>query len=96
MTFHAIRIQHAEDTGRYHPAYYHLAPFPGTAETTAVRYKSGGHHAAGFSDLDAAQENAARLAAELDVTVPSDGFPVREMAEAGADVLLLDLWVSTP
>lgn len=95
MSFHKIVIQHAEDTGRYHPAYYRYAPFPGT-EQPVVRYKSAGHHTAGFDNLPAAQESAADLAAKLDVAVPADGFPVREMTEVGADILLLDATVSTP
>lgn len=84
-----ILIQLAEDTGRFHPCYYRMAPLPGNT-VEPMRYKSKGHHTEGFATLEEAQENAAGLAAGLPipVEVPEDGFPVRVVAYAGPDVFM--------
>lgn len=84
-----VLIQHDQETGRYHPTFYQEHPMPGG--NWMGRYKSKGHHTEGFADLDAAQANAVELASKLPipVTVPEGGFPVREMAGVGADVVLM-------
>lgn len=41
---------------RYHPMYFRYAPMPGPTENQKViRYRSGGHHTAGFDTLDEAK-----------------------------------------
>lgn len=87
-SFYVIRIQHAVDTGRYHAAYYRLAPFPGSV-TSPARYKSVGHHTTGADTLESAQTHAAALAVELGVAVPAEGFSVEDIPEAGPDILVL-------
>lgn len=88
-----IVIQHAADSGLFHPAFYADAPLPGDGDKRLRRYKSKGHHKVGFSTLKSAQDNAAAdLAPELGVAAPDGGFPVREMPEAGADVLFEAVW----
>lgn len=41
-------------TGKFHPYAWRLAPFPGNV-TRPARYKSIGHHTAGFDTLDDAK-----------------------------------------
>lgn len=88
---HVVQIQHDQTTGRFHPAYYALAPLPGPASADAkfLRYKSRGHHTTGFETLEEAQQDSLPVAAHLAVEAPEEGFPVREMPEAGVDVLLI-------
>lgn len=87
-----IRILHAADTGRYHPTWYSLRPLPGPATPSkAVRYKSRGHHTAGFEDLESARADAAELESVLEERgefVAHEDYPVRELASAGTDILL--------
>lgn len=52
------------------------------------RFKSKGHHTLGFETIADAQVSAAALAAELGVTVPTEGFAVRNLPEAGVDIIL--------
>jgi hypothetical protein len=49
-------------TGRYHPILFRRAPMPGNsdADLALQRYKSAGHHTAGFATLEEAQSDLAR------------------------------------
>jgi hypothetical protein len=91
MDYEKVLIQHDNETGLYHPAWYRLAPLPGGIVTTIVRYKSVSHHTTGFEDMEAAQVDASMLAAKLDTSprAPDGGWPVRELSEAGPDILIL-------
>ncbi len=46
-----IKMLHNTKTGTYHPIWYSEAPLPGP-EPAVVRYKSRGHHTAGFPTLE--------------------------------------------
>jgi hypothetical protein len=81
-----VRIQHAQDTGLYHPAWYALAPFPGGI-TKPLRFKSKGHHTQGFTDLTEAEVNARKLADELSA---SREFDVIELDSAGPHIFLAE------
>ena len=54
-------ILHDVNTGRYHPAFFEEAPFPGPVAdvraTTIVRLKSKMHHTGGFATLAEAVDN---------------------------------------
>ena len=80
-----VLIQHDVSTGRYHPAYYLLAPFPGEL-TSPTRYKSKAHHPEGFHDLPSARAHAEELASQLGLE--QSYFEVRERPEAGPDIVL--------
>jgi hypothetical protein len=78
-----VAIQQAMDTGRFHPALYLLAPFPGGG----ARYTSRMHHTEGFERVEDAQVKARELAEEMGAPVQGP-FGVIAIETAGPDVLL--------
>lgn len=76
-----VLIQLAD--GRYHPAYYVLAPFPGGV-TTPARWKSRGHHTEGFATEAEAQAHCAELAKQIAATGPP-GSPLVPHVVGGQD-----------
>jgi hypothetical protein len=88
MSFYLMAIQHAADTGKYHPVYFRLAPMPGPGPDTVDRYKSVGHHTVGFELLEDAQEDAHIHARQPNLNCDIEGdFPVLEVESAGAQVI---------
>lgn len=81
-----VLIQRDSKTARFHPAYYRFYPFPGGV-SSPTRYKSVGHHTLGFESYLDAHTNAIELANKLGVSI-DQGFKVREVEEAGPDILL--------
>lgn len=49
-----VGVLHNTATNRYHPIVFRYAPPPSGDLPTAARYKSIGHHTAGFDTLDQA------------------------------------------
>lgn len=87
---HIVAIQHAADTDRYHPAYYSPRPLPGPLDGDAPeRYESRAHHTAGFDALGEAKGAADALALSVGAARPADGWPLRELPEAGPDIWLM-------
>lgn len=89
LVIYRVLIQHALSTGRFHPAWYRESPLPGGV-THPRRFKSGGHHTEGYATAEEAQAGARSLASRLPfwVRVPEDGFPIRQLREPGADILI--------
>jgi hypothetical protein len=89
-------IQEAADTGRFHPTFYREVGWPGfgagtVREDAPRRYKSGGHHTEGFATLDEAKQylHDANEVNLDDVLVLEGDILVVDVAEAGADVLVM-------
>jgi hypothetical protein len=85
-----IRVQHAADTGLYHPAPYLREPEGiGAAMQT---YKSLGHATEGYPTLDAARPFAADLADRFGTALhPDDRVLVVELSTAGPDYVFMPI-----
>ena len=84
-----VAIQHAEDTHRFHPTLYRLAPWPGAARPGLVRYKSAAHHTEGFATLPEARTNAVELLRHYGLPLPLGGIGVYTVSSAGPDVAVV-------
>lgn len=85
--FNIVVIQKASDTGRFHPALYAPAPFPGEMLPSVTRYKSRMHHTEGFETESEAWSKARDLAEQVDADPGL--IHVLDLLEAGPDVLIL-------
>lgn len=81
-----VLVQHAADTGRFHPAAYVLAPFPGPGPDPIARYKSTMHHTEGFDTAEAAGNEIESLCEKLGAD--RQQVTVREVDTAGADIVI--------
>lgn len=60
-----IAMLHNQHENRWHPILFELAPLPGSVVSPA-RYKSKGHHTAGFENRELAIEGAKKLSAQVE------------------------------
>ena len=66
-----IACLHNQKTGSYHPIFYFDKPFPGE-DRPIIRYKSKGHHTAGFGDV----ANAMNSIDDMENTLNDMGYTV--------------------
>ena len=84
-----ISMLHNSKTGRYHPIAFTCAPMPGPpTDLGAERYRSRGHHTAGFTDRAEAIASAQGMIKQWPADLALDG----DIEWDGEDVPATTLW----
>lgn len=86
---HVVTIQHAADSGLYHPTLYRERPFPGPPDyDKPTRYVVAAHHTEGFESLADARADCQVLLDYFGISSPLSGVQVQEVEFAGPGVVL--------